>query len=117
MSGRREFLLAAGALGMAGAVPALAAEAPLETNRIRIARTTAICFAPIYVASEGLLQAEGFADVSYEQRGISECRHRGREIPGAAMRPSQHKRDRCVLGIGVEHRTQRRHGFSVIRAL
>jgi len=70
VSGRREFLLAAGALGMAGAVPALAAEAPLETNRIRIARTTAICFAPIYVASEGLLQAEGFSDVSYEQRGI-----------------------------------------------
>ena len=73
MSGPREFLFAAGALGMAGAVPALAAEAPLETNRIRIARTTAICFAPIYVASEGLLQAEGFADVSYEQRGISDA--------------------------------------------
>ena len=54
MTDRREFLLAAGALGMARAVPALAAEAPLETTRLRIARTTAICFAPIFVAGEEL---------------------------------------------------------------
>ena len=68
MSGRREFLLAAGALGMAGAVPALAAEAPLETRRIRIGRTAAICFAPLFVAGEGLLQAEGFSEITYEYR-------------------------------------------------
>jgi NitT/TauT family transport system substrate-binding protein len=68
MSGRREFLLAAGALGMAGAVPALAAEAPPETRRIRINRTAALCFAPLFVAGEGLLQAEGFSEISYEYR-------------------------------------------------
>lgn len=67
MINRRKFLRAAGALGMAGVVPALAAEARLETTRIRIVRAAAICFAPMYVAGEGLLQGEGFSDVSYVQ--------------------------------------------------
>lgn len=67
MINRRKFLRAAGALGMAGVVPALAAEARLETTRIRIVRAAAICFAPMYVVGEGLLQGEGFSDVSYVQ--------------------------------------------------
>jgi NitT/TauT family transport system substrate-binding protein len=48
-----------------GYVPRLlAAEAPPETTRIRIIRTPAICFAPLYIAEE-LLRTEGFTDVQY----------------------------------------------------
>ena len=64
---RRDFLAsvsAAGAAGLVGARPTLAAEAPLETTTIRLAFTTGICFAPLDVA-EQLLHAEGFTDVQY----------------------------------------------------
>ena len=41
-----------------------AAEAPLETKRIRINQIPAICLAPQYIAEE-LLRGEGFTDVQY----------------------------------------------------
>ena len=68
MIGRREFLQGMGVAGAASAMgygpKLLAAEAPPETTRIRIIRTPAICFAPLFVA-EDLLRAEGFTDVQY----------------------------------------------------
>ena len=69
MIGRREFVRdmalagAASALGMSRNV--LAAEPRLETARIRLGQSDAICFAPMFVAGEGLLQAEGLTDVVY----------------------------------------------------
>ena len=65
---RREFLkdmaLASAASTLGYARELLAAEPPPETTRIRIVRSPAICFAPLYVA-EDLLRAEGFTDVQY----------------------------------------------------
>jgi len=64
---RRCFLSAAGALGASGVLhPRLgsSADAAPETRRIRLARASAICFAPIFVAGDGLLQAEGISDVA-----------------------------------------------------
>ncbi len=65
---RREFLSTA-ALAGTGALlglqsSSLAAEPPPETTKIRIIRSPAICFAPLYVAEE-FLRAEGFTDVQY----------------------------------------------------
>ena len=54
---------AASALGMSRNV--FAAEPAPETKRIRLSQSSAICFAPIFVASEGLLQAEGLSDVVF----------------------------------------------------
>ena len=64
MSGRRAFLQALGALGVAGAMPAAAAEAAPETTRLRLHRTSSVCNASLYVAEE-LLRAEGFNDIQY----------------------------------------------------
>ncbi len=64
MNERREFLRAAGALGLASALPALAAEAPPETTRLRLHKPTSLCNAPLYVAEE-LLRAEGFTEIQY----------------------------------------------------
>jgi len=64
---RRQFLttLALAAAGrLAGALPALAAERPLETPTLRLARVPGTCFAPQFVAEE-LLHAEGFTDIRY----------------------------------------------------
>jgi NitT/TauT family transport system substrate-binding protein len=64
---RRQFLTAlslAGAARLVGAPAALAAEGPLETTKVRFVKIPGICNAPQYVAEE-LLQAEGFADISY----------------------------------------------------
>jgi NitT/TauT family transport system substrate-binding protein len=65
---RREFMqdvaLVSAASTMGYARELLAAEPPPETTRIRIVRSPAICFAPLYVA-EDLLRAEGFTDVQY----------------------------------------------------
>jgi NitT/TauT family transport system substrate-binding protein len=65
---RREFLC--GIRGAAGAAlvgfrprPANA-EPPPETSKLRLLKTTSMCWAPQYVAEE-LLKAEGFTDVSY----------------------------------------------------
>ncbi|MGH6918085.1 MAG: ABC transporter substrate-binding protein, partial [Geminicoccaceae bacterium] len=64
---RRHFLAslsAAGAAGVLGSGRSFADEAPPEITTIRLAFTTAICFAPFDVA-EAFLRAEGFTDVQY----------------------------------------------------
>ena len=65
---RREFLSTlslAGAAGFLGLRSELvAAEPPPETTRIRLVRSTTICYAPQYLAEE-LLKSEGFIDVQY----------------------------------------------------
>ena len=65
---RREFmsgLTLAGTAGLFGLDPAqAAAEPPVETTRLRLLHSEAICFAPNYVA-EPLLRSEGFTDVQY----------------------------------------------------
>lgn len=64
---RRDFLAStslAAAGGALGGRTLLADEAPLETTTIRLAFTTAICFAPFDVAG-AFLHAEGFEDVQY----------------------------------------------------
>jgi len=71
---RRELLskaaLAAGA-GLLGVRPSVAAaEPPPETTKLRLALASAICFAPQYVAGEGLLQAEGFTNIEYVKAPI-----------------------------------------------
>ena len=69
MIDRRQFVRD---MAVAGAVSALgmsrnvfAAEPPPETTRIRLGLSPAICFAPMFVAGEGLLQAEGLTDIVY----------------------------------------------------
>jgi NitT/TauT family transport system substrate-binding protein len=64
---RRRFLTMtalAGAAGIFSSRDARAAERPLETTSIRIAKIGGICQAPQYV-SEDLLRAEGFTDIRY----------------------------------------------------
>ena len=68
MIDRREFLRAAGVLGLAGAMPVLGAEPAPETTRIRLNQTGGVCFAPIFIA-EQLMRAEGFSDVQYVHSG------------------------------------------------
>jgi len=72
---RRAFLQGAGFAGAAGLVglrPDRAlAEPPPETTKLRVATGvfTAICFAPMFVAGDGLYQAEGFTDIQYVKKG------------------------------------------------
>jgi NitT/TauT family transport system substrate-binding protein len=64
---RRRFLTAlssAGAAGLVGRPPALAAEGNLETTTVRLANEAGVCHAALFVA-EDLLRAEGFTDISY----------------------------------------------------
>ena len=64
---RRRFLTMttlAGAAGIFSSRDTRAAERPLETTSVRIAKLGAICLAPQY-ASEDLLRAEGFTDIRY----------------------------------------------------
>ena len=64
---RRQFLTTlsvAGAAGLMRAAPSSAAEGPLETTTVRLAKNEGICIAPQYVADE-LLRAEGFTDIRY----------------------------------------------------
>jgi len=64
---RRQFLTALSLVGAAGLVrtpPTLAAEGPLETTTVRLAKNEGICIAPQYVADE-MLRAEGFTDIRY----------------------------------------------------
>jgi hypothetical protein len=60
-------LALAGAAGLLGARPnyAAAAEAPLETRRIRFGKAPSACLAPQYVAEE-LLRAEGFQQIDFD---------------------------------------------------
>lgn len=67
MLSRRRFLanaMSAVVAGLVGAAESFAAEAPLETSTIRLAKIRGICIAPQYVAEE-LLHLEGFTDVRY----------------------------------------------------
>jgi NitT/TauT family transport system substrate-binding protein len=67
MQTRRRFLTSvslAGAAGLLGSQRAWAAEGSLETTKVRFVKIPGICNAPQYVAEE-LLQAEGFAEISY----------------------------------------------------
>jgi NitT/TauT family transport system substrate-binding protein len=68
MISRRTFLRVVSSAGGAALVhrPAARANAepPPETTRLRLIRTTSMCWAPQYAAEE-LLKAEGFSDVTY----------------------------------------------------
>ena len=71
---RRLFLTTlslAGAASLIRAPPLLAREEPLETTTVRIAKSSAICIAPQYVA-EDLLRAEGFTDIRYVERPVGQ---------------------------------------------
>lgn len=64
---RRHFMSnvsSAVAASMLGSRNAHASELPLETTTIRLRKSTAICFAPLYVV-ETFLRAEGFTDIQY----------------------------------------------------
>ena len=70
MSGRREFLLAAGAVGNGGRYACVrrgsaAGNQGASESRGRLP----LLRADLCVAGEGLLQAEGFSEISYEYRG------------------------------------------------
>ena len=68
MMHRREFLRGASGVGGAALLgfhtERAGAEPPPETTRLRLIRTTSMCWAPQYVAEE-LLKAEGFTEVTY----------------------------------------------------
>jgi NitT/TauT family transport system substrate-binding protein len=69
---RRDFLASASlaaAAGVLGGRTSLADEGPLEVTTIRLKKTMAICFAPLYVV-ESFLRAEGFTDVRYVTAGL-----------------------------------------------
>jgi NitT/TauT family transport system substrate-binding protein len=66
---RRRFLSSLSSLGVTsliGARASLAHEVPVETTRLRLIKpaSTALCWAPQYIAEE-LLRSEGFTDISY----------------------------------------------------
>lgn len=69
---RREALARATALGalclFGPRLDADAADAPLETTRVRLTHRTSICIAPQYIAEE-FLRMEGFTDVEYRPIG------------------------------------------------
>lgn len=69
---RRDFLATlsmAGAAGVLGARESLADEGPPETTTIRLKKSTAICFAPLYVV-EPFLRTEGLTDIQYLDAGL-----------------------------------------------
>jgi NitT/TauT family transport system substrate-binding protein len=69
---RRDFLASASliaAAGVLGGRTSLADEGPLEVTTIRLKKTMAICFAPLYVV-EAFLRAEGFTGVRYVTAGM-----------------------------------------------
>jgi NitT/TauT family transport system substrate-binding protein len=74
---RRHFLSSVSALGAAYLsglqAPALA-EAPMETDRIRLVHSPSICLAPQYIA-EDLLHREGFAKVEYVTEDVPRAVH------------------------------------------
>jgi NitT/TauT family transport system substrate-binding protein len=64
---RREFFGGVTAFGlteMLAGRPVWADEGPPETTTIRLAKSSSLCLAPIFVA-EDLLRAEGFKDIQY----------------------------------------------------
>ena len=87
---RREFLIGAAGVGLAGAgvvllgacgsdsgkgsptsTPGTAAEPPPETTTIRLVRALSTCFAPLYLA-EPFLLAEGFTNVQYVEDALGD---------------------------------------------
>ena len=71
---RREFGIGLAGIGAAGVLPTpsvFAADPPPETTKIRLKKSSAICFAPYYVV-EAFLKAEGFEDVQYIESEASE---------------------------------------------
>ena len=77
MQTRRRFLATlslAGATGVLGPPPALAAGDRLETTSIRMPKAIDMCMAPQYVADE-LLRAEGFSDIEHVEMPIDEIAH------------------------------------------
>ena len=94
---RRRFLTTlslAGAAGLLRAPSSLAAEGPLETTTVRIAKYPAICLAPEYV-SEELLRAEGFTDIRFVEESpfvpVGEVLGRG-EVDFSGGDPTQNVR-------------------------
>jgi NitT/TauT family transport system substrate-binding protein len=69
---RRDFLRGLSAMGVAGLLGTRAANAaePAEITTVRLARSPAICFAPVYMAEESL-RAEGFTDVKWAQAPVN----------------------------------------------
>jgi NitT/TauT family transport system substrate-binding protein len=71
---RRRQSLKAVAAGSAGLVPLAprltVAEPPPETTRLRLIRSTSMCWAPQYAAEE-LLRTEGFSDITYVDLGLA----------------------------------------------
>ena len=67
---RRDFLRGMSGVGTAALLGLrtgrVEAEPPPETTRLRLLKTTSMCWAPQYVAEE-FLKAEGFTDVSYAE--------------------------------------------------
>jgi NitT/TauT family transport system substrate-binding protein len=75
---RRHFLATLSLAGTAGLLrvpPSTAAEGPLETTTVRLAKNEGICIAPQYIADE-LLRAEGFTDIRYVHVPVSSTRVR-----------------------------------------
>jgi NitT/TauT family transport system substrate-binding protein len=69
---RRDFLASASvatATGVLDLGASLADEGPPEVTTIRLKKSAAICFAPVYVV-ETFLDAEGFDDVQYVDGGV-----------------------------------------------
>ena len=62
----------------------LAAEAPPETNRIRLAKAPSACIAPQYLAAE-LLRAEGFQQIEYVGTGLATAGLPGAHAMGAGQ--------------------------------
>ena len=80
MQTRRDFVAAASAAGAAsllGPGPAAAAEGPLETTAVRLARSTNTCLAPVHVAEE-LLRAVVLARRRLELKASTRREHRRR---------------------------------------
>jgi NitT/TauT family transport system substrate-binding protein len=72
---RRGFLggiAAAGAAGIVRAPHAIAAEGPLETTTVRLAKG-ALCLSSLYIAEE-MLRAEGFTEIRYIEEGRNPIR-------------------------------------------
>ena len=77
-------LVATGVASLGLNRPALAADPPPETTRIRLSRLRSVCVAPQYVAAE-LLRGEGFTDIQYIGEGNSASGVPGARAMGAGQ--------------------------------
>jgi NitT/TauT family transport system substrate-binding protein len=109
---RRDFLASASlaaAGGVLGGRSSLADEGPPEVTAIRLKRTMAICFAPLYVV-ETFLRAEGFTNVRYvtASLGLGEAQMVGRGdlefgVTFAGMIAHQLDAGRALTALGGVH--------------